>query len=81
MTEPGTLCCQQLSEEGRLLVLHADPRIWISAELLAELRREAHPDVTLIGDVLTVNAVNRRVVYRLGEYMREADCWLAEWPD
>ena len=79
---------------GRLFVQSADPRIWLSAELVDELRGRAqnrrHPDVTFTGPaaaddvtgwVLTINAVNRRAVYVVRRYVFEVDVWEAEWPD
>lgn len=79
------------SMRGKLHVEHADPRIWLSNELVEELRagrhsehvqfQERRPDGWLAGATLTVNGVNRRVVYVLREYLFALDCWLAEWPD
>lgn len=80
VTVPGVLVVQRV--DGDLFVTHADPRIWISAELVADFRAGCHhPHTRLAGDVLTVDAVNRRVVYVLREYLFAPDCWLAEWPD
>jgi hypothetical protein len=31
--------------------------------------------------VLTINAANRKVIYRIAEYLFERDSYVAEWPD
>lgn len=31
--------------------------------------------------VLTINATNRKVIYRIREYRLEPDAYVAEWPD
>lgn len=75
---------------GVLHVEHADPRVWLTNELVGDLRAGRYPgDVRYQerasgwpgGAVLTVDAANRRVVYVLREYLPALDCWLAEWPD
>lgn len=77
---PGVLVVQRV--DGQLHVTHADPRILVSAELAADIRAGQYlPGSRIDGDVLTVDAVNRRVVYVLREYLFALDCWLAEWPD
>jgi hypothetical protein len=67
---------------GRLRIERADPRIWISEELLNHLD---HPDVTLTGgDLLTIDAVNKRVIYRIDYGRSHPDLpsvIYAEWPD
>lgn len=82
MNATGTCTVQQL-ETGHLRVLEADPRVWISVELLEQISANPHPDVSLIDDVLTINAVNRRVIYRIHrDQTSGADHWvLGEWPD
>jgi hypothetical protein len=78
------------SMRGLLRVEHADPRIWLTNQLVTELRAgrcsehvryQERPGGWPAGAVLTVDAVNRRVVYVLREYLDGPDCWLAEWPD
>ncbi len=79
---------------GRLSVPVADPRVFMSAHMVGELDAgRHHPDVQfdagadhvngrgLTGSVLTINAVDRRVVYVLRAYLPGPGCWLAEWPD
>jgi len=75
---------------GLLSVEHADPRVWLTNELVEELRAgrynehvryQERPGGWPGGAVLTVDGVNRRVVYVLREYLFAPDCWLAEWPD
>jgi hypothetical protein len=86
---PGDVTMTVLMDIGRLRIVRADPQIGISAPLLRMMRAgDRHPDVTIDGDVLTINAVNRRLVYRIGEYhpiglpdSGENGWWYAEWPD
>lgn len=69
MNPPGDIVLTDLRDRGRLRIDRADPEIGISAALLRQMRAGAtHPDVTLDGDLLTINAVNRRVTYRIGDY-------------
>ena len=65
-----------------LVVDHADPRILVTAEVV-ELgeRGELHPDVTLLDGLLTIDGVNRRVIYRIGDPVPWARCYEAAWPD
>ena len=67
---------------SRLRVDRADPRARIAAELVNEIvSGRAHPAVTLVDDVLTINGENRRVVYRLGRYDPVGRFYEMEWPD
>jgi hypothetical protein len=64
-------------------VLHveeAPPVIRIHAEMLDSLRH-GHKYFSLVGDVLTIDGSNQRVVYRIGEYDQQTDAYRAEWPD
>jgi hypothetical protein len=83
MTSPGDLVLRD--ERPGLRVLQADPKILIGGEVLEELRAgRHHPDVTLDGDVLTINGINRKVIYRIGEQRDgdfQRDQFPAEWPD
>jgi len=75
-------CIVRRFGDVHLEVLHADPRTLIAKVLLDEIRAGgAHPAVSLVGDVLTIRASNRTVIYRLGEYLPESGCYRAEWPD
>lgn len=73
-TEPGdcTISVHYASPHdraGRLRIDHADPLVLMSTELLDEIRGpNHHPDVELDGDLLTIRASNRTVIYRIGEY-------------
>ncbi|MBO3751551.1 hypothetical protein J5X84_36225 [Streptosporangiaceae bacterium NEAU-GS5] len=68
--------------DGTLTVVRADPRILIAAEVLEELADgNGHPSVTLADDVLTIDAANQRVIYRITDYGMPANVYLAEWPD
>ncbi len=64
-----------------LEVTRADPRILITQQALDEVRNGDRRYVTLIGDILTINASNRRVIYRIGEYLPNRQAYVAEWPD
>ncbi len=77
----GECICTRL-DDGSIRVDQADPRILISAVLLAGIFLQAMPDVSLgpppenrngtpfwEGAVLTISGVNRRVIYRIGEYV------------
>ena len=73
----------------------ADPRMLITADLLDQIASTGydHPAVTLTrpfpyrkqsrhsGAVLRIEAVNQTVVYRVGEYLPDRFCYVAEWPD
>jgi len=72
---------------------HADPRILISAELLAQIAAAPHPFAALtggrgpddapfwLGAVLRIDAANRTVIYRIVEYVPAIHGYIAEWPD
>jgi hypothetical protein len=68
--------------DARLRVEHADPVIQVSDKLLRSLRtRRDLPGVTYDGDLLTVRAVNRTVIYRRREYVTGRGYWVFSWPD
>ncbi len=79
----GELIIKQVDydDPGKIEIVHADPLIAISVELLADMRRSEDPRTRLVDDVLTIDAVNRRVVYRLGEKVPWLCAYYAEWPD
>jgi hypothetical protein len=66
-------------------VLEAAPRTLISDQLLTEIRNGASPHATLDGDLLTIRAVNRTVVYRIigrhPDWLNHPNTWVMEWPD
>jgi len=76
----GDCIVVNLYDERRIRVERADPRIWVAQQFLDATH---HPDISIIDDVITINAVNQRVVYRINRTwtLPDADCWLAEWPD
>lgn len=39
------------------------------------------PAKSLKGRLVTIRGENRTVVYRIGEYLADRDCFEAEWPD
>lgn len=75
------------SLDDSLIIERADPKIWVSAEFLAEVecgtpaREDGRPYAEIDGDLLRINADNRTVVYRLGEHHLAMDVYEAEWPD
>lgn len=75
------------SLDDSLIIERADPKIWVSAEFLAEVecgtptRAGGRPYAEIDGDLIRINADNRTVVYRLGEHHFELDVYEAEWPD
>lgn len=75
-------CIATRLEDGRFRIEQADPRIMITAELLDEWRSgNAAPGVRLEGDLLYLNGVNRKVIYRIGEKVPNQLAYYAEWPD
>ena len=82
--------------DGGIRIDQADPRILISAELLAEAFVAPAPGVSLSagqetwarngtpfwgGAVLKIEGVNRTVIYRIGEYVPRVRGYIGEWPD
>src|SRR5258708_3606677 len=73
-------------------IAHADPRILIAAEILAQAAAGTMPHVWLdwphppddpfyAGAVLKIDGVNRTVIYRITEYVPRVRGYIAEWPD
>lgn len=77
-------CVVAVTPEG-LRIDHADPRVLISAEVVHDLRAgvilRGSPHITLNGDLLRIEAVNRTVIYRIGEKTIDRFAYVAEWPD
>jgi hypothetical protein len=76
-------------------VLHADPRVLISGEVLRQIH-DGKPEETVpfagadhpgVGGVLRIHAVNRTLVYRIASDAPVADgyempdAYIGEWPD
>jgi len=83
----GTVVMTRL-RSGGIRIDHADPRIVISAELLASIKifsgyatLELVPGGTFRGAILRVEGVNRKLVYRITEYLPAVHGYVAEWPD
>jgi hypothetical protein len=87
----GQCICTRL-DDGTIRVDQADPRVLISAELLALIVVNDALYVTLdydpllgaafyTGAVLKIHGVNQQVVYRIGEYVPSVRCYIGEWPD
>lgn len=86
-------CIMTRLDDGSIRVDHADPRVLVSAELLALTAVEAHPCVTLTmapgpngtpfweGALLKIDGVNRTVIYRIKDYVPAVHGYVAEWPD
>ena len=70
---------------GTIEVIEAPPRALISGELLDELAICDSPYVTLDGNVLTIRAANRTLVYRIvgrhPDWLNHPDVYVIEWPD
>lgn len=74
--------CVLTSTPDGLIVDRADPEILIAAELLDEIRAgRHHADVYLDGEVLRIEGVNRRVIYRVGDKVPNQLAYCAAWPD
>lgn len=74
--------CVVTAVGDRLRVDRADPEIVIAPEFLDEIRAgRHHEDVHLVGDLLRIEALNRRVVYRVGEMIPDRRGYYAAWPD
>ena len=72
--------------EERLIIGRADPRVKITGDLIREAEHaqpglNRPPYAELDGDLFRINGDNRTVVYRLVEYVKGEDVFLAEWPD
>lgn len=65
-----------------LEILRADPRVMISEELIDEIRAASEDsECRIVDDVLTIDAINQRVIYRIGEQVPDRYARYAEWPD
>ena len=64
-------------------VLHADPVIWIGEEALASIRSGGYGSrhASITGDLVTITARNRMLVYRIGRYDTNRRAYLCNWPD
>jgi len=53
--------------------------------MLDEIRNGASPHATLAGDVLTIHATNRTLIYRIvgrhPDRLNYPHAWVMEWPD
>jgi hypothetical protein len=65
---------------SRIEVIRADPRVLIDAAVLQDRERWL-PCATLVDGILRIEAANRTVIYRIGQYLPDHDAWEAEWPD
>jgi hypothetical protein len=81
----GELVLTLLGQGTRLRVEQADPRILISGPLVRQALGAGpgwlRPGCELSSDRLVIEAENGRLVYRIGAYLPELDCYEAEWPD
>lgn len=69
---------------SHLTIEHADPVTYIAFEILEVIRRSQGLDgypASIDGDLLTLTASNRTVIYRLGEYDSQRHAYLMTWPD
>ena len=75
--------------DGQVHIVHADPRILISAELIDMIADNPSPLArldttgcqTFIGALLKIDAANRQVVYRITGWLPRIRAFTAEWPD
>jgi hypothetical protein len=75
--EAGGMVVTQVN--GRLRIDQADDRIRVSTALMDELRAgHGHPDVSLSGDAIGVEAVNGRFAYQITGKDPGGRCYLAE---
>jgi hypothetical protein len=65
----------------RVDINRADPRVVISAPIVDAARSGASPWTSVDGDVLRIEASNRTVAYRLGEYEHERFGYVGERVD
>jgi len=73
-----------LTEDDYITIDQADPVVLISSDMVEELRRDALvPEVELNSDVMTINAANRRAVYRIDfdSFNPLTHCYVMRWPD
>jgi hypothetical protein len=97
MTDPryGEVILHRTYSPDRLHIVAADPRALISEELLDRFRvhpgrcndtgRTCGDEVSLQvvdgAEVLTIQAANRTLVYRVGEHLPDRRAYVIEWPD
>lgn len=69
--------------ESWLEIVHADPRIWITEDMLELIEREgpAWGTATIADDLLRIVGRNRELIYRIVGFDLERRLYLAEWPD
>lgn len=79
-SEVGELYLIRLDDGRAVYIQQADPRIWITADLL-DLMEPSGPFHELKDGILRVFGVNRTVVYRIGRKVPAMYCYEAEWPD
>jgi len=91
--DPARTALLERGKQGRCIiyrrgdaitVVEADPAVLISAALVDELAAgNRAPEVTLDGDVLTIDAANRRVVYVIdrSSYNLATNQYVMRWPD
>lgn len=83
--------CVVKTVPGGIEIVEAQPQFMISTELLAEIitrpSRWAHFELSMPGPphieggLLKIDAVNRRVIYRMTGVCSCGRTWFGEWPD
>ena len=69
-------------DDGAAIIDRADPKTLITAEMVDAVRAgRCEPWARLDGDVLTLEGVNRRVVYRIDFDSYSYDTYRMQWPD
>lgn len=82
--DPSVGDCVISFDRGDLIIDQADPRVLIAAEFYDFIRdgwQARWLGVTIEDRVLRIQAVNRTVVYRIGEKTPDGLAYYAEWPD
>jgi hypothetical protein len=79
---PKTGDCVVGREGDDIVIWRADPVTQITHTMVEEIRAgNCRPEITLEGDILTINAVNRRVVYRIYWDTFDGYNYVMQWPD
>lgn len=82
----GDLVLYRKPPFDELYVQRADPRIKICAEILEEIQQGAEYldvgfEASIRDGVVRIKAMNRTVVYQLGDYIPTEHAYYAEWHD
>ena len=76
----GEFIYTMLDGGRQMRIDRADPRVLISGPLVRQALAVG-PHHTLAHNKLTIMGCNRKVIYIIGRYLPDIDCYEAEWPD